>query len=123
MAPLDRPHRAAWQRCWSQYATLYLPFALATGTSAALVVIAVVAGLLAVFAGVLVQAVGAPRGFDCPMGKSDRAFAFRVASLLTGSGAAAAWLDCVVVLVLLLSLLTIFNRLRRALHLCAPMTP
>lgn len=99
---------------------LYLPFALVTGTSALLAVIVVVAGLLAEFAGVLAQSIGVPRRFDGPMGKSDRAYAFGLLALLTASGAAATWKNGVLVLVLLLSLLTVFNRLRQALHLCAP---
>lgn len=103
-------------------AALYLPFALATGTSALLAVIVVVAGLLAEFAGVLAQSIGVPRRFDGPMGKSDRAFAFGLLALLTAFGAAPVWNNGVLVLVLLLSLLTVFNRLRQALHLCAPTT-
>lgn len=103
-------------------AALYLPFSLATGTSALLAVIVVVAGLLVEFAGVLAQSVGVPRRFDGPMGKSDRAFAFGLLALLIASGAAAAWINGVLVLVLLLSLLTVFNRLCQALHLCAPTT-
>ncbi|UVW27251.1 CDP-alcohol phosphatidyltransferase family protein [Massilia sp. H6] len=103
-------------------AALYLPFALATGTSALLAVIVVFAGLLAEFAGVLTQSIGVPRRFDGPMGKSDRAFAFGLLALLTASGAAAAWKNGMLVLMLLLSLLTVFNRLRQALRLCAPMT-
>lgn len=101
---------------------LYLPFALAAGTSALLAVIVVVAGLLAEFAGVLAQSIGVARRFDGPMGKSDRAFAFGLLALLTASGAAPAWKNGLLVLVLLLSLLTVFNRLRQALHLCAPAT-
>jgi CDP-diacylglycerol--glycerol-3-phosphate 3-phosphatidyltransferase len=86
------------------------------------VVLAVVAALLTEFAGVLVQALGAPRGFEGPMGKSDRAFAFGVVALLIGTGVAPIWANGVLVLVLLLSALTVFNRLRRGLRPCAPAT-
>jgi CDP-diacylglycerol--glycerol-3-phosphate 3-phosphatidyltransferase len=103
-------------------AALYLPFALAAGLSPALVVGVVLAALLAEFAGVLAQAIGAPRGFEGPMGKSDRAFALGVIALLVGAGVAPAWPNGLLVLVLLLSALTVFNRLRRALHPCAPAT-
>ncbi len=103
-------------------AALYLPFALATGIAPALVVLAVVAALLAEFCGVLAQAVGAPRGFEGPMGKSDRAFAFGLVALLYGLGAAPAWCNGLLVLVLLLSALTVFNRLRRALRPSVPAT-
>lgn len=104
-------------------AALYLPFALAAGVSAPLVTVVVVVALLAEFAGVLAQGVGAPRRFDGPMGKSDRAFAFGVIALLIGFGAAPAWSNGVLWLVLLLAVLTVVNRLRQALRLSAPPTP
>lgn len=103
-------------------AALYLPFALAVGLNPTLVVLAVVAALLTEFAGVLVQAIGAPRGFEGPMGKSDRAFAFGVVALLIGAGVAPIWSNGVLVLILLLSALTVFNRLRRGLRPSAPAT-
>lgn len=104
-------------------AVVYLPFALALGVSAPLVTVVVLVALLAEFAGVLAQGVGAPRRFDGPMGKSDRAFAFGVIALLIGCGAAPAWSNGVLWLVLLLAVLTVFNRLRQALRLSAPPTP
>jgi len=104
-------------------AALYLPFAFVAGISAPLVVIVVVLALLAEFAGVLAQAIGAPRRFDGPMGKSDRAFAFGLIALLIGAGTAPVWSNGLLALVLLMSLLTVFNRLRQALRLCAPATP
>ncbi|MFK3741516.1 CDP-alcohol phosphatidyltransferase family protein [Massilia sp. TN1-12] len=104
-------------------AALYLPFALAAGVAAPLVVLAVVAALLAEFAGVLAQALGAPRGFEGPMGKSDRAFVFGLLALLIGAGAGAPWYNGLLAVVLLLAALTVFNRLRRALHPSSPATP
>lgn len=103
-------------------AALYLPFALAAGVIPALVVGVVLAALLAEFSGVLAQTIGAPRGFEGPMGKSDRAFAFGLIALLLGAGVAPAWANGLLVLVLPLSALTVFNRLRRALRPCAPGT-
>jgi CDP-diacylglycerol--glycerol-3-phosphate 3-phosphatidyltransferase len=103
-------------------AALYLPFALAAGISAPLVVVVVVVALLAEFAGVLAQGLGEARRFDGPMGKSDRAFAFGVVALLIGAGAAPAWSNGLLCAVLLLGVLTVFNRLRQALRLCAPPT-
>lgn len=103
-------------------AALYLPFALAAGIAPALVVIVVLAALLVEFVGVLSQAIGAPRGFEGPMGKSDRAFAFGVLALLVGAGVAPAWCNGLLVSILLLSALTVFNRLRQALRSCAPAT-
>lgn len=103
-------------------AALYLPFALAAGLVPVLVVGVVLAALLAEFAGVLAQSIGAPRGFEGPMGKSDRAFAFGLIALLIGAGVAPIWPNGLLVLVLLLSALTVFNRLRRALRLSVPAT-
>lgn len=103
-------------------AALYLPFALAPGVSAPLVTLVVVVALLAEFAGVLAQGLGVARRFDGPMGKSDRAFAFGVIALVVGAGAAATWSNGLLSAVLLLGVLTVFNRLRQALRLSAPPT-
>ena len=103
-------------------AALYLPFALAPGISAPLAVGVAVMALLAEFAGVLALAIGIARRFDGPMGKSDRAFAFSVLAIMLWSGAAPAWLNGVLGLILLLSLWTVFNRLRQALRSCVPPT-
>lgn len=102
---------------------LYLPFALVPGIAAPLVVLVVIGALLAEFAGVLAQTVGAPRGFEGPMGKSDRAFAFGLVALLIGLGSGPVWYNGVLRGALLLSGLTVFNRLRRALQAGAPATP
>lgn len=66
-------------------AALVLPFALATGIHAPLVVVVALAALLVEFAGVLALLVGSPRCFDGPMGKSDRAVAFGLLALLVAS--------------------------------------
>jgi CDP-diacylglycerol--glycerol-3-phosphate 3-phosphatidyltransferase len=104
-------------------AALYLPFALTTSVTPVMVMLVVVAALLAEFAGVLAQLIGVARRFDGPMGKSDRAFAFGLLALLIACGAKPAWCNGLLVLVLALSALTVFNRLRQALHLCGPTTP
>jgi CDP-diacylglycerol--glycerol-3-phosphate 3-phosphatidyltransferase len=104
-------------------AALYLPFMLAAGVAPALVLLAVVGGLLAEFAGVLALSVGAARRFDGPMGKSDRAFWFGLLGLLIGFDAAAPLLHGVAALVAVLSAWTVVNRLRQALRACAPATP
>jgi CDP-diacylglycerol--glycerol-3-phosphate 3-phosphatidyltransferase len=101
---------------------LYLPFALAAGVSAPLAVLAVIAALLAEFAGVLAPSISVPRRFDGPMGKSDRAFCYGVLALLIGFGASAAWCNGVLAVVGVLACVTVFNRLRRALRLCVPAT-
>ena len=99
-------------------AALYLPFALATGILAPLVVLVVVAALLVEFAGVLAPTIGTARRFDGPMGKSDRAFAFSMLALMLGLGATPVWCNGLLALVLTLAGLTILNRLRRALRAC-----
>jgi len=96
---------------------LYLPVALVAGVSAHLLVLVVVFALLAEFAGVLASSIGAARRFDGPMGKSDRAFAFGLLGLLVWAGVAPVWHNALLAVVLLLSLVTVFNRLRQALRL------
>ncbi len=100
--------------------SLYLPFALAASISAPLLVMVLIAALLAEFAGVLAVMVGSSRRFDGPMGKSDRAFAFSVLAVLIATGMAPVWLNGVLVAILVLSLWTLFNRLRQALRFSAP---
>ncbi|MFP5393092.1 MAG: CDP-alcohol phosphatidyltransferase family protein [Gammaproteobacteria bacterium] len=103
-------------------AALYLPFALAASVSAPLAVLVVVAALVAEFAGVLALSVGVARRFDGPMGKSDRAFAFSVVAIMLWADAPQRWIDGALWLVLLLSLWTVFNRLRQALRAAPPLT-
>lgn len=103
-------------------AALYLPVALLTGISPHLLVLVVVFSLLAEFAGVLAGSIGVARRFDGPMGKSDRAFAFGLLGLLAWAGVAPLWHNALLAAVLLLSLLTVFNRLRQALRLSAQAT-
>ncbi|MDB5893748.1 MAG: CDP-alcohol phosphatidyltransferase [Rhodoferax sp.] len=102
---------------------LALPFALAAGIVAPLVVVLVVAGLLVEFAGVLALQVGAARRFDGPLGKSDRAFGFGLLGLLVAAGVAPAWLNGLLWLMLGLAGWTLLNRLRAALRHGAPPTP
>ena len=102
---------------------LYLPFVLAAGVAPVLVLLAVIGGLLAEFAGVIALAVGAARRFDGPMGKSDRAFWFGLLGLLIGLDSAAPLIHAVPALVAVLSVWTVVNRLRRALQASAPASP
>jgi CDP-diacylglycerol--glycerol-3-phosphate 3-phosphatidyltransferase len=102
---------------------LYLPFALLAGICAPLLIIVLMLALLAEFAGVLAATIGAPRRFDGPMGKSDRAFAFGLLAVLSAAGAAPHWLNAALLLILALSLWTVINRLRQALRFSAPPTP
>ncbi len=99
---------------------LYLPFALLAGIFAPLLVIVLILGLLVEFVGVLGAVIGAPRSFDGPMGKSDRAFAFGFIALLSVLDVAPHWLNAMLLLILALSVWTVVNRLRQALRFSAP---
>jgi CDP-diacylglycerol--glycerol-3-phosphate 3-phosphatidyltransferase len=97
-------------------AGLYLPLALVPGVRASLLVVAVVLGVISEMAGVVALEVGAERRYDGPLGKSDRAFAFGFVAFLLGCGLAPGrWLDCVLVIMIIMSLVTIVRRSRRAL--------
>lgn len=105
-------------------AALILPFVLVAGIHPALLIAVAMLALLVEFAGVVALAAGSNRRFDGPMGKSDRAFAFGLLGLLTGLQVAGIWLNAILAVVLLLSLWTLFNRIKRALqHRAAPPTP
>ena len=96
---------------------LYLPLALVPGLNAALVVLVVIAGVMAEMAGVAAVQIGAARRYDGPFGKSDRAFAFGSLCLALGLGAdPGGWSDGLLGLMLLLSIITLFQRGRKALE-------
>jgi CDP-diacylglycerol--glycerol-3-phosphate 3-phosphatidyltransferase len=95
-------------------AALYLPFALIPGVNAALVVLVVVAGIIAEMAGALGPLINAPRRYDGPLGKSDRALAFGLLAVLIGIGfAPGRWTSVYLAILLALSAITVINRARR----------
>lgn len=96
-------------------AALYLPFALLPGVSPLLVVLVVLAALLSEYAGVMGPLAGASRRYDGPMGKSDRAFVFGALGLAVAFAVPALWIDGVLLVVLLLSFYTLYNRVRHGL--------
>ena len=97
-------------------AALYLPFAVVTGISPVLVVIAVFFSLLTEMTGVVAVQIGASRRYDGPMGKSDRAFVFGALALALGFGFdKTAWMNGLLILVAVLSTVTVVNRSRKAL--------
>ncbi|MBV6290036.1 CDP-alcohol phosphatidyltransferase family protein [Pseudomonas aegrilactucae] len=97
-------------------AALFLPFALLPGVWPGLVVVVVLTALVSEYAGVMGPLVGAERRYDGPMGKSDRAFVFGVLGAGVAAGLlSAAWLNGVLLVVLLLSLYTLYNRVSRGL--------
>ena len=67
-------------------AALYLPFALLAPFGLASVGLVVLLSAISEMAGALGPMVGAPRRYDGPMGKSDRAFVFGALGLYVGLG-------------------------------------
>lgn len=95
---------------------LFLPFALLSGVSPWLVVLATLLAIITEYAGVLGPMVGASRRYDGPMGKSDRALVFGV----LGAGVAVGWfaplwINTVLAVVGALLVYTVINRIRRGL--------
>ncbi len=100
---------------------LYLPLALVPGFEPALVATIVVLAALTELAGVLGLTIGATRRYDGPMGKSDRAFVFGLIALLLALGIRRGpWLLAAQAAILVLLLLTVWNRARRALREAPP---
>lgn len=98
-------------------AALYLPLALVPGFQPALVIAIVISAIVGEMTGVVTLTFGASRRYDGPMGKSDRAFIFGALGLIIGLGVPTGlWLNVVLTIVLLLSILTIVNRTRRGLR-------
>jgi CDP-diacylglycerol--glycerol-3-phosphate 3-phosphatidyltransferase len=66
---------------------------------------------------VIAEAMGAGRRYDGPFGKSERAVAFGAAGLLLGLGANAGWwFDLLMLLVIVLSARTAWNRAEAAVR-------
>lgn len=94
---------------------LYLPFAFVAGSNPLLIVSVVLLAVLSEFAGLLGAALGDERGYQGPMGKSDRALVFGAVSLLIGCGVALeAYINGVWAVTAALLILTIVNRCRAA---------
>ncbi len=96
---------------------LYLPLAFVPVINPYLIVAIVIVALLTEMIGVIAIQIGATRRYDGPMGKSDRAFVFGTLALLIGFG----WLSSITLInsilwiVLILTIVTIFNRAAKAL--------
>lgn len=98
-------------------AGLYLPFALLPTVIPALVVLVVLFATISEMVGVMGVQIGASRRYDGPLGKSDRAFLFGLVALLLGLGLPSGhWLNLIFSFMLVLSILTIFNRAYQALQ-------
>lgn len=98
-------------------AALYLPMALVPGINSVWVVMVVVLAIISEMTGVVAVQIGAARRYDGPMGKSDRAFVFGLLGLLLGMGINLAhWADGLMMITVVLLVVTIINRARRALE-------
>lgn len=96
---------------------LYLPFAVIDHFNAILVIFIVLLACISEMAGVVAVQIGASRRYEGPMGKSDRAFAFGLIGILLGVGIENAFLYQIVLWIILVALiLTIANRIRKALE-------
>ncbi len=102
-------------------AGLYLPFALLPTVYPWLVVLVVLLATISEMTGVIAIQIGASRRYDGPLGKSDRAFLFGLMALLLGLGVPPGhWLNIMFGILLMLSILTIFNRASQALKQVHP---
>ncbi len=94
-------------------AALILPFAYAPRASAAQIVVIAVLASCSEFAGALGPMVGAPRRYDGPLGKSDRALLFGALGLWLGvTGDLPTFFNWAQPAIIVLLILTIVNRVR-----------
>ncbi|MGA8170569.1 MAG: CDP-alcohol phosphatidyltransferase family protein [Methylocystis sp.] len=94
-------------------AALILPFAYAPRASAAQIVVITVLAGCSEFAGALGPMVGAPRRYDGPLGKSDRALLFGALGLWLGmTGELPSFFSWAQPAIIALLILTIVNRVR-----------
>ena len=97
--------------------SLTLPFMLVAPFAAPGVVAFAISAILAEYAGVLGAMTGGGRGYEGPLGKSDRALALGIIAALIGSGISLpAWTGWVFPLMALLCLVTMANRVRAGLR-------
>jgi CDP-diacylglycerol---glycerol-3-phosphate 3-phosphatidyltransferase len=101
---------------------LYMPLALLPGLCAVMGVAAPAFGIAAEVVGLAALSIGAPRGYQGPMGKSDRAVAFSLLAVLAALGVDGFWLNMLVLAIVLLGMWTIIKRIRAALD-AAPKMP
>ena len=98
-------------------AALYLPLAMAPEFDPRLVMCIVILSILTEMTGVIGVQIGASRRYDGPLGKSDRAFLFGLMGLLLGLRVhVESAIPFILGAMILLLVLTIFNRARRALQ-------
>lgn len=102
-------------------ALLYMPLALLPGVCAVMGVAAPALGIAAEVVGLAAVSIGAPRGYQGPMGKSDRAVAFSALAVLAALQVDGFWLNMLVLAIVLLGMWTIVRRIRAALAAAPPL--
>jgi CDP-diacylglycerol--glycerol-3-phosphate 3-phosphatidyltransferase len=96
---------------------LYLPFAVVPGVCPELVVLITILAVVSEMTGVVAVQIGASRRYDGPLGKSDRALAFGLLGLLLGFGVPRGdWITIFLAVLVGLAVLTVLNRIHRALR-------
>lgn len=96
---------------------IYLPFSFVPNISFPLIISIVILAIISEMTGVVALQIGAKRRYDGPMGKSDRAFIFGVIALLLGLGIKPGiWLTIILSIVTILLIITIINRISKALQ-------
>jgi CDP-diacylglycerol---glycerol-3-phosphate 3-phosphatidyltransferase len=97
-------------------AALYLPFACVPGIAPAPVVLAVISFLFVEATSLAIAALGKPRPYEGPMGKSDRALVMGALAAALGLGLEAGpWVTGVFVSTSCLAMVTIVRRVRAGL--------
>jgi CDP-diacylglycerol---glycerol-3-phosphate 3-phosphatidyltransferase len=100
---------------------LYAPLALLPAVSGFWLGTFLLGLVISEMSGVVAVQIGASRRYDGPLGKSDRAFVLGAVGLALGFDAApGAWLNGLLALLCLLSVLTVINRARKALNEVRP---
>lgn len=95
---------------------LYIPFIYVTGVPASLTLLVVILALLVEMAGIISIQIGGSRRYDGPFGKSDRAFAFGLLSVLIALNIPlSSWISFYLGFLVLLSVITLWNRCSKAL--------
>ncbi|MDC9596140.1 CDP-alcohol phosphatidyltransferase family protein [Xenorhabdus anantnagensis] len=96
---------------------LYLPFCFLPNVSGISLLVILFLAILTEFIGVLTQTIGASRRYDGPMGKSDRAFVFGAYGLVIALfPSALSWSHYLFPFMIILLLLTCYQRIIKALH-------
>lgn len=98
-------------------AFIYLPFCLISGVSSIVIVWLVLLATISEMAGVIAIQLSGSRRYDGPMGKSDRAFAFSVMSILLALGLKShSIINFLFIVIMVLLIATIYNRCKKALQ-------